>query len=112
MGPLPAPKRLALLALAVVAAALLGWTLFVVGGLAIDLQQGRNDLLAGAQTLQADVTRLTPAQAGTALDDFHRAEQHFTAAHDRLEGSGLIGLFRRLPAIDRQVRAAIDLSEI
>jgi uncharacterized protein DUF4012 len=112
MGPLPAPKRLALLALAVVAAVLLGWTVFVVGGLAIDLQQGRSELLAGAQTLQSHFAQLTPAQAVAASEDFRRAEQHFSAARDRLRGSRLIGFLRHVPAIDHQMRATSDLTDM
>lgn len=80
--------------------------------MAYQMLQGRNHLLAGAKTLQANGTSLSTTQAIQATSDFHEADQEFRSVGERLAVDPVFFLLGALPYGNRQVSATRSLADM
>ena len=100
---------LALLALAAWVAITVRRDLLLV---AAESNRGRAELIAGADTVKSGGLGLSAGDAATAVADFQGSEQDFQSAHRRLTSSRLLRLIGILPLADRQMTAAIQLTDM
>ena len=76
-----------------------------------DAENGRNEIVAGAQILKSGGFGLSPAEAAKASADFRDAERDFSRANAILN-SRVISALSHMPVAGRQIKAAVELTDM